>query len=96
MEETMIEIPEPTEENGWQPPVLTHCEPDKPIKPQRCTDVFLIQYVICLLFATSVFVLYCTARSLCDAMMLRILAWVHAPTEPWILQLIDFLEQQWR
>ncbi len=96
MEETLIEIPETTEENGWQPPVLTHCEPDKPTKPQRYSDVFLIQYVICLLFATSVFVLHCTAQLLCDSMMQRVLARIHAPTEPWITQLIAFLEQQWR
>ncbi len=95
MEETVIEIPSSDSEEGWQPPVLTHKIPEKPPKLQSCTDVFFMQYVICILLVTAVFVIRYYDSGLCETTMQNFLAWTHAPTERVLTELIAYLQNQW-
>ena len=95
-EDTILEIPERTEEEpGWQPPVLTKAEiPENP-HSQSCADVFFVQYIICILLLTALF-----AVRLYDANVFRDTVNLfdersHADSEPWILHLIELVKSLW-
>ncbi len=91
MEETHIEIPDSTED-GWQPPVLKKVPAvKKPTHASRCTDIFFVQYAVCVLLLTSLLLLklYHPA-SYADALSFyRTL--IQAPTEPCIAALLAVL-----
>lgn len=95
MEETVIEIPESAPEEGWQPPVLTHEIKEKPKSSQRCSDVFFIQYVICILLITAFFVIRCADQELGERTAEHFVDQSHAPTAEFAVELIDFLKTRW-
>ncbi len=94
MEETIIEIPEAAPEEGWQPPVLTH-EPAKKQRSQSVTDVFFIQYAVCIFLLTAFLVIRCIDRELFAQAASQLLAQMHAPTEAIMQELCTFLQSQW-
>ena len=95
MEETIIEIPDAAGEDGWKPPVLTHVISDKKPEIQRLTDVFFIQYVICILLVIAVFVIRFCNRSLGNNALLQFETLSHAPTAAWIADLITSIQTLW-
>lgn len=96
MEETVIEIPEASPEEGWQPPVVTSREIGPQTKIQRYTDVFFIQYVVCMLLVTAFLVINLLDRSLGDSLGQTFLSRCHAPTNEQISELFLFLQNQWK
>lgn len=96
MEETIIEIPDAAEEEGWQPPVLTHVIHDKKPEIQRLTDVFFIQYVISILLVTAVFVIRFCDRTLGNDVLMQFETQMHEPTAAWIADMITFFQMQWK
>ncbi len=92
MEETIIEIPD-TPDDGWQPPVLKHQKAGKSSKAQNCTDVFFIQYVVCILLVTAVFIIRLYDEMLCDSILGQFAAQTHAPDAQFIGQLASILQR---
>ncbi|MBR4100545.1 MAG: hypothetical protein IKK51_01540 [Oscillospiraceae bacterium] len=95
MEETIIEIPNDTQEDGWQPPVLTHVISDKKPEIQRLTDVFFIQYVVCILLVLAVFILRFCDKTLGNNVLMHFDTQSHVPTAACIAQFIEFLQSIW-
>ncbi len=95
MEETVIEIPEAGEEEGWQPPVLTHRKPDKLPKKRSCSDVFFIQYVICILLVTAFFAIRLYDKSLGDSVLEEFRVHTHTADAPFVGWLAAFFQNQW-
>ncbi len=95
MEETIIEIPQTDPEEGWQPPVLTYAEPDKKRKEQRYSDVFFIQYVICLLLVTGVYIIRLLDGTCFERITKLFLDLTHAPTPAWITEAFAFIQNLW-
>lgn len=95
MEETIIEIPQTDPEEGWQPPVLTHAEPDKKRKEQRYSDVFFIQYVICLLLVTAIYVICLLDGTCFERITQHFLELTHAPAPAWITEAFTFIQNLW-
>ena len=95
MEETVIEIPETTPEEGWQPPVLTHEVSEKPKSSQRCSDVFFVQYVVCILLITAFFVIRFADAEMGERTAQHFLEQSHAPTAEFAEELIGFLKSKW-
>lgn len=95
MEETIIEIPQTDPEEGWQPPVLAHAEPDKRRKQQRYSDVFFIQYVICLLLVTGVYIIRLLDGTCFERITQLFLDLTHMPTMMWITEAFAFIQNLW-
>lgn len=92
MDETIIEIPQPDTQEGWQPPTLTQNPDAKPRDTQRVSDVFFIQYVICLLLITAFFTARCFAPEYTADAAQAFLAHTHAPDAPPAAALLSQLQ----
>ncbi len=95
MDETIIEIPEADPEEGWQPPVLTQEHSEVPRSAQRVSDVFFIQYVICLLVITAFFTVRCFAPELAQNALDGFFSHTHTPTEAFAESLLARLQSAW-
>ncbi len=95
MDETIIEIPEADPEEGWQPPVLTQEHTEPPRSSQRVSDVFFIQYVICLLVITAFFTVRCFAPDLAQNALDSFFTNTHAPSEAFAEALLAHLQSRW-
>ncbi len=96
-EHVVLEIPEQNpdsaEEQEWQPPVLKKAE--IPEKKQSCTDVFFIQYVVCIILLTILFsVRLWDGQSFQNAVDL-FADRTHADSLPWVLDALEWVKQLW-
>lgn len=92
MEETVMEIPERTKGEEWQPPVLKRQRTDS---QQSMADVFFVQYAVCILLLTVLFVIRLCDEEMFRTILVQFRTRTHAGTEEWILQLAEFLHQLW-
>ncbi len=95
MEETKIEIPEITEESGWQPPIIQQEKTKRRQKTQHCTDVFFVQYVICILLLTGLFAVKIYNESLFSGLLTQFCSQTQAPSEPWAQAAAEQLQDLW-
>lgn len=92
MEETCVRIPEITEEDGWQPPVLEK----RSTRPRsRCSDIFFAQYAVCILLVTGLLTLRVWDDALYSGLVERFCAETTAPSEIWAEEAAGYLRELW-
>lgn len=96
MEDVIVEIPVQTEETEWQPPVLrTEERKERPESPRSAADVFFMQYVICILVLTLLFVVRLYDEALFRDVTETFREQTHAPSEPWAEELMLLVKGLW-
>ena len=97
--DVVLEIPEQIEnadgELEWQPPVLRHAEPSEKKHSQSCADVFFMQYIICIFLLTILFAVRLYDESAFQNAVHLFENYSHAPSEPWMEQLINSIQNLW-
>ncbi|MBR1459978.1 MAG: hypothetical protein IJ595_11450 [Oscillospiraceae bacterium] len=93
MEETIVQIPQETQE-GWQPPVIEKRLAEK-VHAGSAADVFFMQYTVCILLLTAVLVL----RLLDDAAYTEVADTfarrTAAPDTGWAAAALDYIRTLW-
>lgn len=98
MEDVIVEIPQPTEETPWEPPVLkTEVHEEQPEKKdmQSAADVFFMQYVICILVLTLLLVIRLYDETLFRDVTETFQTRTHAPSEPWAEAFLSMVRGLW-
>lgn len=98
MEDVIVEIPQPSEETPWEPPVLkTEVHEGKPEKKdvQSAADVFFMQYVICILVLTLLLVIRLYDEELFRDVTNTFSERMHAPSVPWAENLVQTVRGLW-
>lgn len=98
-DDVILEIPEQLEdEDGeleWQPPVLKKAELTEKKHLQSCADIFFMQYVVCILILTALFAVRIYDESIFQNTVNLFESYSHAPSEPWVEQLISLVKSLW-
>ena len=93
-ENIILEIPELNENSPeWQPPVLR--KEEMPEKKQSCADVFFIQYSVCMIVLTLLFLVRLWDEQSFQNAVSLFHAQTHADSESWLLALIEQVKQLW-